>query len=262
MTLFLHEIRRGLRALLIWAAAIGALVLMCILLFPEMKSQMDGMADLFAKMGAFTAAFGMDKISFADALGFYGIEGGNILGLGGAMFASLLGANALAAEEANHTAEFLLTHPVRRGRVAAEKLLAALAQVALLNLLVFGLALAGFAGIGEAISLPDFARLHAGWLCMQLELAALAFGLSPFLRGGSMGAGLGLALGLYFLNLVANISAQAEFLRWITPFAYCEAADVLASAHLDGARLALGLLYVAAAACAGLWKFTHKDICG
>ncbi len=262
MTLFFHEMRRGLRALLIWSAAIAGLVLTCILLFPEMKSQMDGVADLFAGMGAFTAAFGMDRISFADALGFYGIEGGNILGLGGAMFASLLGANALAGEEAGHTAEFLLTHPVRRGRVAVEKLLAAWAQVLLLNLLVIALALAGFAGIGEAVSLPNLLRLHVGWLCMQLELATLAFGLSPFLRGGGLGAGLGLALGLYFLNLVANISAQAEFLRWATPFAYCEAADVLSSARLDGARLALGALYALIAACAGLCRFATKDIRG
>ncbi|MDO4355650.1 MAG: ABC transporter permease subunit [Clostridia bacterium] len=262
MTLFVHEMRRGRRALLIWAAAIGALTLMCILLFPEMKSQMSGMADLFAGMGAFTAAFGMDKISIADALGFYGIEGGNILGLGGAMFAALLGAGALASEEVGHTAEFLLTHPVRRSRIAAEKLLAVLAQVLLLNLLVSALALLGFLGIGEAPSHSDFLRLHAGWLCMQLETATLAFGLSPFLRGGSMGAGLGLALGLYFMNLVANIGARAEFLRWITPFAYCEASDVLASAQLNGARLALGLLYALAAACAGLQRFARKDICG
>ena len=50
---------------------------------------MDSVSDMFSSMGSFTAAFGMDKISFGNVMGFYGIECGNILGLGGAFFAGL-----------------------------------------------------------------------------------------------------------------------------------------------------------------------------
>lgn len=259
MTLFAHELRRGRLALVIWSAAICGLLLVCVVLYPEIKSQMAGMTRLFASMGAFTAAFGMDRLDFGTAMGFYGIECGNVLGLGGSMFAALLGANALSGEEAAHTAEFLLTHPIRRGRIAAEKLLAALAQILVLNLVAAAVAYAGLLGIGESVPLPDFLNLHAAWLGMQLEIACLAFGLSPFLRGG-MGAGLGLALGLYFLNLVANISAQADFLHWITPFAYCEAANVLADGHPDLRLMALGLAYALIAAAVARRKFLTKDI--
>ncbi|MER2128192.1 ABC transporter permease subunit [Solibacillus sp.] len=37
-----------------------------------------------------------------------------MLGLGGGFFAALLGISALADEEKNRTAEFLLTHPISR----------------------------------------------------------------------------------------------------------------------------------------------------
>ena len=56
-----------------------------------------------------------------------------ILGLGGGLFAALTAIAALSKEEREHTAEFLLTHPVSRTRVVTEKLLAVILQVVLLN---------------------------------------------------------------------------------------------------------------------------------
>lgn len=80
--------------------------------------------DLFDCMGSFTAAFGMDRLGFGTLVGFYAIECGNILGLGGAFFASLCAVNMLSKEERDRTAEFLLSHPVSRRRVVTEKLAA------------------------------------------------------------------------------------------------------------------------------------------
>ena len=37
---------------------------------------------------------------------------------------------------------------------------------------------------------------------------------------------LGLAAVLYFLNIIANLTDQAKWLKYITPFGYAEAADI------------------------------------
>ena len=55
-------------------------------------------------------------------LGFYAVECGNILGLGGAFYAALCAATVLSKEEKDKTAEFLLTHPVSRVKIITEKL--------------------------------------------------------------------------------------------------------------------------------------------
>lgn len=112
MTIYIKEIKQSIKALCIWTASIAFMMLVCIMLFPEMKGEMDSVSDVFANMGGFTAAFGMDKLSFGELMGFYGIECGNIIGLGGGFFAALAGISALANEEKERTAEFLLTHPV------------------------------------------------------------------------------------------------------------------------------------------------------
>ena len=91
-----------------------AFVAACVMMYPDMESQMDGVNEMFSSMGSFTAAFGMDQLNFGTLVGFYAVEGGNMLGIGGAFFAAIIGISALMKEEKERTAEFLLTHPVSR----------------------------------------------------------------------------------------------------------------------------------------------------
>ena len=149
MTLTRHELRQSKNSLMIWTVSIGCLMAVCIFLFPEIKSEMSAISAMFASMGSFSAAFGMDKVSFGTLPGFYAIECGNILGLGGSLFASLCGISILAKEEKEHTAEFLLTHPVSRGRIVTEKLIAVLLQITFLNIVVLLLSFGSIAAIGE-----------------------------------------------------------------------------------------------------------------
>lgn len=260
MTVFKLELRQGKTALIVWTAAIGFLLAVCIFLFPEMKGEMDTLTSVFASMGSFTAAFGMDRLNFGELSGFYAIECGNILGLGGAFFAALTAVNVLAKEEKDRTAEFLLTHPVCRGRVLAEKLCAVLAQITAMNAVLLALSLGCMAAIGEDIPWRTVLLLHLGYFLLQTELAGVCFGISAFIRRSGPGIGLGLAAAMYFLNLISNLSSSAEFLRYVTPFAYCEGADIISSGTLDTALVLLGLGYAVAAAAAGCLHYTRKDI--
>lgn len=260
MIVFFHELKRGRIAFAIWTGVIAFMVIVCMALFPEMKEQMAGINDLFANMGSFTAAFGMDVVSFGEVMGFYAIECGNILGLGGAFYAALLGITALAKEEKEHTAEFLLTHPVPRFSVACQKLAAVFAQLLVMNLLVVAVALVSFRMIGEPLKTEEFLLLHGAFLVMQLEIAGICFGISAFVKGSGLGLGLGLAAVLYFLNIIANISDQAKVLRFITPFAYAEASKIVADARIDMELLGIGVLYGMIAVIVGIGYYRRKDI--
>ena len=99
MTIVKHELRRGKTALIIWTAAISFMLALCVMIYPEMSTQMGDISALFADMGSFSAAFGMDRINVGEFIGFFGVECGNVLGLGGAFFAALIGISALAKEE-------------------------------------------------------------------------------------------------------------------------------------------------------------------
>ena len=171
---------------------------------------MDGISSIFSSMGAFTAAFGLDTLDFGTLKGFYGIECGNTLGIGGALFAALAGIGALAKEEKNGTAEFLLTHPMSRAEAVTAKLGAVLIQVAVLNVAVWLIAMGSVAAIGEPIPWKEFSLLHLAFFLMQVELACICFGISAFLWKGGLGIGLGLALMMYFFGIVAKLTDRAE----------------------------------------------------
>lgn len=260
MTLVKHELKQGRISFLIWTASIGFLILVCICMFPEMEGQMDGVNEMFASMGSFTAAFGMDRLNFGTLIGFYAIECGNILGLGGAFFASLCAAGILSKEERDKTAEFLLTHPVSRIRIITEKLIAIQIQIFVMNLIIYVLAIASIAGVGEEIPWKEISLLHLAHYLMQVELSGICFGISSFLRKGSVGVGLGIAAMMYFLNLIANITESAELLKYITPFGYCEGADIIGNGSLDAGMLAVGVALGAAGIVAAYVKYAKKDI--
>lgn len=260
MTILKHEIRQGRLAFLVWTVSIAFMLVICMLVYPEMESGMKAVTSLFASMGSFTAAFGMDRLNFGEVMGFYGVECGNILSLGGGLFSALLGITALSKEEKEGTAEFLLSHPIRRSSVVLQKLGAIILHILLMNLIVMGAALAAFAMIRESPATKEFLLLHTAYALLQVEIACICFGISAFLHSSGMGISMGLAIVLYFLNLVKNISDKAGILKYITPFAYAEAADIVSEGQVDIGLVLLGGLYSVVCVGIGFAKYVRKDI--
>ena len=260
MTLVRHELKQSRISLIVWTLSIASLLAVCVFLYPSMKSEMDAVSEMFSSMGSFTAAFGMDKVSFGTLIGFYVVECGNIVGLGGAFFAALCGISVLAKEEKEHTAEFLMTHPVSRWRVVTDKLIAVILQIVILNVVVYLTAVASIALIGENIPWKELNLLHLAYLLLQVETASVCFGISAFLRRSGLGIGLGIAMLFYFLNLVANITEQADFLKYITPFGYAEGADIVNSLSINGEMLAVGSAFTVAGIVIAYVKYCQKAL--
>lgn len=260
MTLVKHELRQVKTSFLIWTASIGFLLTICIFLFPEMKEQMDGVNDVFASMGSFTEAFGMDRLNFGTLIGFYAVECGNIIGLGGAFYASLCAVSILSKEEKDKTAEILLTHPVSRKRIITEKLIAVLIQITAMNIIIYAISSGSIVAVEDTVPWKEISLLHLAYYLLQIELAGICFGISAFLRKGSVGVGLGIAAMMYFLNLIANIADVAEFLKYITPFGYCEGADIVSNGRLDGVLVAVGAVLGISGIIIAYLKYTKKDV--
>lgn len=260
MTVFFHELKRGKVSLLIWSCAIAFLLGICVLIYPEMKTQMSDISEMFADMGSFSDAFGMDKINFGTFIGYFGVECGNVLGLGGALFASILGISALAKEEKEHTAEFLLTHPVSREKVLAEKLLAVFLQIIILNLVSAIVTVLSVLAVGESVDAKVMLLLFLAYFMMQIEISAVTFGISAFLKGNGLGIGLGIAVLMYFLNIMANLTENAKFLKYITPFGYTEGADIISNSAIEVKYLAAGLVFTVTGLVAAFLKYRKKDI--
>ena len=260
MTIFFHEIRRARLPFFIWTASIGFLLAVCILIYPEMSGNMDSYSAMFSSMGPLTEAFGMDRLGFGTMTGFYAIECGSVLCLGGAFFAAMTASNIISREEKEHTAEYLLTHPVSRTKVLSGKLAAVVFQITLMNAILFALSTGLIYFIGEEIPFREIGLLHLAYFIMQIEIAGICFMISAFITGGSIGAGLGITVMLYFMNLIANTAESVSFMNRITPFGYCNGADILENMSLDKSLIAVGAAVTLMAVLISYIRYLSKDI--
>lgn len=259
MTLLKHELRRGRTALIGWTLGVAAMLLLCILLFGEVAREMESFGALFASLGAFATALGMDKLNIGTISGYYGIECGAVLGLAGGIYAATMGGTALSKEEGGRTAEFLLTHPISRVRVVMEKLAACAVQILIFNVVVCGLSALSLRLMSTGMNWQGYFRLHGAMTVMHLQMMVMCLGISAFLRRGGMGIGIGLTLVLYFFNLFSNMSSSMVALTYMTPFAYADASRVMFNAP-DVRLMLYGLLTAAVIFLLGLVHYRLKDI--
>jgi ABC-2 type transport system permease protein len=260
MTLLKHELRQNKTSLIIWSAIISFMLAICVIIYPEMATQMGDISKMFADMGSFSSAFGMDQINFGEFTGYFGIECGNVLGLGGAFFASILGISALSKEEDGHTAEFLLVHPISRKQIITEKLCAVYIQLIIMNVVVIGCTTLSIVAIGEEIDVKVIALMFLAYFILQVEMASITFGISAFLKNNGIGIGLGLATMMYFLNIISNLTEEAQPLKYITPFGYTDSAEIINNVSLETNYLVVGIAFALLGVVAAYWQYNRKDI--
>ena len=108
--------------------------------------------------------------------------------------------------------------------------------------------------------MEEFLKLHFAMLVMNIQLASMCFMFSSFLRSGGAGIGLGMALLMYFLALIANIADVAKDLKYITPFKYTEAAQILVENKLLWDLIGIGMGVSVICILIAYLKYSRKDI--
>lgn len=258
--IFTHELKSNLKTFLIWTITIAGTNFAFMLMYPSLQDSMNKAMDAYSSMGGFTAAFGMDRLSMAEPLGFYGVYIGAILSLGGALFAATIGTGILSKEEGGHTAEFLFTLPYSRISIVLQKIAAVFLIIFAFNVVNLLLGLLSFPLISAEPAIREVLLYHVGQLIMQLEVAAIAVFLSAFTKKVSLGGGLGIALLLYFLDMMSRVLKQLEFAKYITPFYYANAADVIPNGHIDPSLIGIGIGIAIISLVIGIWYYNKRDL--
>ncbi|MDD6327647.1 MAG: ABC transporter permease subunit [Eubacteriales bacterium] len=259
-TIYKYEMRNYMKSLLIWTIAVGGLCGVCILLFSSMEESMANIAESYASMGAFSEAFGMDKLSMATLKGFYATEVGTIHGLGGAMFAAVISMVSISKEEDGHTGEFLFTLPITRGKVLSAKLCAIVTNLFVFNLVCIGIYGVSFIILGKGIAVGEFFLFHLMQFLMQLEIAGICFGLSACMKKNKLGIGLGVVLFLYAYDLMARVIPDLKNIIAIGPFSYANAADIFSSGTIDVLALFIGLVLMLGGYVSAYIVYIRRDL--
>lgn len=263
MNVLRRDLVRNRRTFLVWTMSIALLSVWLVSMYSSVAgpgTNIQQYAEQFPE--SFKKAFGLDRLSLSDILGYFGTEVHIMIILFGSIFAVLLSSSLLSREENEKTIEFLLARPVSRQQVVTEKLGAYVAYVLLFSAIVWA---ASYAAIlvfykGE-FTARSFWNLALMTTLVLLTFANLGFLGSVFItRNRTVFSGaLGLVLVAYALQIAADTSDRLRFLRYVTPMKWASAADVL-TGGIDGVYVAIMFAVNVAALVATYVVYGRKDI--
>lgn len=260
MVLLGQECKLGQKMTWIWGMCVGLICSGCLLLFDSIKESMTDMAEMYSNLGDFSVALGMDKMNMGTLEGYYAIEISIILSLGAAMFSAMLGVSMVSKEEEGHTSEFLNTLPFGRLRIIVEKYGALLATIIQFHMINVILILAGFAIMKDIPQPGKLAEYHSLTLLMSIEIGTICFLISAVTRKKLTGAAIGIALLFYVMNLMANVVPALDKLKLLTPFYYCNAADIFAGEHPEVFSILLAGVLIAGCLAAATLIYKRRDL--
>ncbi len=261
--IYRYEFRARLRSVAIWSASLALLIIFFFSLFPVFADQAALMNEMMAKFPAeMRAAFNLDKMNLATVLGYYSFIF-MFVQLCMAIQAGNYGFGLVSVEEAELTADFLLSKPVSRVEVLTSKFLAALTSLGITDLVIWissFIAVTFFRGERDyelqtlLLLLVSILIFQLFFLCVGLVISLLVKrvrSVTPY--------GLGLGFGAYVLSAFSGVLGDVK-LELLTPFKHFDAAAIVANGAYDTPLVLLNVGVSVIALVVSIWLYLRRDI--
>ncbi|KAB7707244.1 ABC transporter permease subunit [Bacillus aerolatus] len=262
--IFQREWKRNRKALIIWSVILGGLIVGLLSMFPQFAEQQESLSKMMeAYPESMQKAFGMDELGFGTLMGFYGIEVHMMTTLLGSIYAAMLASNILAKEENEKTIEFLLSKPITRNQIVAQKLAAVIINLLILNGIAVIASLVGFQfAEGHDVPYKTFALLVIATILLHFTFAAISFMLSSMMRKtrNILSISIAVVIIAYFFNMMSGLSADLDVLKYFSPFNYADAANIINEGAIKALYVAIMAAVILLTVFAAFIVYKKKDI--
>jgi ABC-2 type transport system permease protein len=259
--LFLKTLRDLRGQILGWGLGLGLLGLLIAALYPAFQDQMSLMVDLLAGYPPTVTAFFGDMSEMGRWEGWLNIEFFSWIPPILAVFSVGAGTGLIAGEEEKGTLDLLLSHPIRRWRVVAEKFAALVAATLLICLMAGLFLIVGALMIGETASLDGLVLATLNVVPITLAGGTFALMASTLLRSRRLATmtAIFVIIGSWFVDSLGKVVDVLEPYRPFTLFHYYTG-DVVMTRSLEwgdiGMLLGLTILFFVIS----LLAFQRRDI--
>ncbi|MFE0506187.1 ABC transporter permease subunit [Peribacillus butanolivorans] len=247
MNIFLKEMKYHRKSLIFWSIGVFLMVTSGMTKYEAYSSSGQSINDLIADIPkSLRAVLGFSDLDLTKVSGYYGMLFLYLL-LMATIHAVMLGASIIAKEERDKTSEFLFVKPVSRSKVITNKLLAAFTNIVIINLATFvsSIFLLGKYSDGEAVN-GEIAILMAAMFFLQVLFMVIGSALAAVKKKSKTAASVaaGILLLTYLLSIVIDLNENLEGLRYLTPFKYFEAKNVMYGGGLDVIFVVISLMLI------------------
>ncbi|NMD71327.1 ABC transporter permease [Bacillus sp. DNRA2] len=264
MNVFWREMKAHRKSLILWSIGIFLMVLSGMGKYEAYSSSGQSINDLMKDIpDSLKAVLGFGDVDLSTISGYYSLLFLYIL-LMATIHAAMLGASIIAKEERDKTSEFLFVKPIARKTVITAKLSAAFVNVVIFNLVTFLsliVVLAKFNTNGEDVN-QNIALTMIGMFISQLLFMMIGAALASFKRKPKTAASLatGILLLTYLLSIIISLKDELDFLKYLTPFKYFEAANVMFGAGIEAVYVIISVILIAGLTVVTYTFFQKRDL--
>lgn len=262
-TIFIHEFRARLKSVITWSLSVAALLGIYFSFFSAFADQAETINEAMKNFPPeMITAFGLDRMNLSSVLGYFSLVF-LFVQLCLAIQAANYGVGLVSVEEAELTADFLMSKPVSRMQVMISKLLAAFTGLTITNAVVWmGSFLAINASRGEReYDTATLVLILASVVIFQLFFLSVGLLISLLVKRvrSVTPYGLGLGFGAYVLNAFGGLLGDVK-LELITPFKHLDVAYIVQHQSFDTPLVMLNVAVTILALAVSFWLYVRRDI--
>jgi ABC-2 type transport system permease protein len=263
MNIFLKELKSHRKSLIFWSIGVFLMVLSGMGKFSAYSSSGQSINDLMADIPkSLRAVMGFGDVDLSKVSGYYSLLFLYLL-LMATIHAAMLGATIIAKEERDKTSEFLFVKPVSRSTIITAKLLAAFTNVVIFNLVTFVslIILMAKYSDGEAIN-GYIALTMIGMFILQVLFMVIGSALAAVKKKPKTAASLatGVLLLTYMLSIAIDLNEHIEGLKYLTPFKYFEAKNVMFGNGIESVFVVISVVLIAVLSMVTYVFYKKRDL--
>ena len=247
MNIFIREMKAHRKSLIIWCIAVVLIIVSGMGKYAGSVASGQSMNDLVAQMPkAVKEILGIGSFDLSKASGYYGLLFLYLVVMA-TIHASMIGASIIAKEEVDKTSEFLFVKPISRHRIITFKLLAALFNILILNIisLVSSVAIVRYFSKSEAV-VGDIIKLLVGMFILQLIFMFIGTGIASISKipRTATSQTMGILLITFILSKGIDLNDKLDVLKYLTPFKYYEASSLMYGGGLNPVFVTLSIVII------------------
>lgn len=263
MNIFFREMKANRKSLILWSLGIVFLIGVGMLKFQGLSTSQKAMNEVLASMPkAVQSIMGTGTFDLSKASGFYGILFLYLV-LMAAIHAAMFGANIISKEERDKTSEFLYVKPKSRNEIITFKLLAALANIFIFNIVTFVMSIAMISAVGKGENITGgMATLMVGMFILQLMFLSIGTGIAALSKNPKTSGSIstGILFAAFILSIMIDINDKLEPLKYLTPFKYFEAKNLMYDKQFDSVFVILSVVIILVMTCITYVFYKKKDL--
>jgi ABC-2 type transport system permease protein len=261
MNIFLRELKANRKALIIWSACMVLFVLSGMSKYTAYSS--GASSEVFDKMPhTLKALIGIGSFDVTKMSGFFAFLF-PYLEVTTAIHAVLIGSGIIGKEERDKTTEFLMVKPVSRTTIITSKLLAALVNVVIINIvtLLSSIVMVAAFNKGKDIS-GEIATFMLSMFIVQLIFLSLGAMLSAFKRNAKTSGSIAAAIlfGAYVVSKITDLTDSINIINVLSPFKYFSYLDIVNGKGLSIGIILISILLTAVFAVLTYFLYHNRDL--